>query len=49
MRETESVESGFSLLDLGETFAGDRTAVFYARGEAGAGRLVGEGEICFAS
>ena len=46
--EAESVEGGFGLLDLGEIFAGDGAAVLDARGEAGGGGLVGEGEAGFA-
>ena len=44
LREAERVEGVFGLLDLGEVFAGDGAAVLDARGEAGAGGLVGEGE-----
>ena len=40
--EAEGVEGGFGLLDLRELFAGYRTAVFDAGGEAGGGGLVCE-------
>ena len=46
--EAEGVEGGFGLLDLREIFAGDGAAVLDARGEAGGGGLVGEGEVGFA-
>ncbi len=35
LAEAKGVEGFFSLLDLGEIFAGDCTAVLDARGEAG--------------
>ena len=44
LRKAEGVESVFGLLDLREIFACDGAAVLDARGEAGAGGLVGEAE-----
>ena len=46
--KAESVKGRFGLLDLREIFAGDRAAVLDARGEAGGGGFVGEGEVGFA-
>ena len=45
LMEAEGAEGFFCLLDLGEVFAGDGAAVLDARGEAGGGGLVPEGEI----
>ena len=44
LREAERVESIFGAFDLAQVLSGYCPAVFDARGEAGAGRLVGDGE-----
>jgi len=44
LMEAERVEGLFGLLDLREVFAGDRTPVLDARGEAGGGGFVPEGK-----